>query len=113
MECSEAGRKGGQSRSAKKLAAVRRNIEVARRAQSQNEIRRLVAEAEAHVAEVGPGADPVAERFLRDGKIVLAHLAKPLAEQKRIDDLVEKCRPSFDDYYRPPLLIATPKVEKQ
>jgi hypothetical protein len=36
MECSEAGRKGGKSRSEKKIAAVRKNVAKARRKMAEN-----------------------------------------------------------------------------
>jgi len=43
MDCSEAGRKGGSSRSARKRAASARNLEAAR------ELRRMIPEIKAHV----------------------------------------------------------------
>jgi hypothetical protein len=58
-----AGRKGGKSRSEKKLAAARRN------GFQRVYLEKMITETEQHIREVGK--DPVAEKWLRDAQVVL------------------------------------------
>ena len=72
MDCSEAGRKGGASRSEKKRAASARNLAVAR------ELRRTIPEAKAHVEKCAAQGvkDKVADQWLVDAEKVLTNIEK-------------------------------------
>jgi hypothetical protein len=85
MDCSEAGKKGGQSRSAKKVAASARNLELARR------IRAQVPETEAHIAAMKENGvtDLTAERWLKDARWLLEH-PTPTSERKTVVLVAQK-----------------------
>lgn len=72
MDCSEAGRKGGTSRSEKKRAASARNLAVAR------ELRRTIPEVKAHVEKCAAQVvnDKIAEQWLVDAEKVLTNIEK-------------------------------------
>jgi hypothetical protein len=73
MDCSEAGRRGGQSRSAAKRAASARNLELAR------QLRALMSETEAQVAEARAKGvtDTNATQWLEDARINIKNLETP------------------------------------
>ena len=73
MDCAEAGKKGGQSRSAKKRAASARNLEVARR------LRAEMSETETYVADLSAKGftNLKMNRWLDDARFLITKLETP------------------------------------
>jgi hypothetical protein len=80
MDTREAGKKGGQSRSAAKRAASARNLELARKLRAQ------MSETEAQVAEASAKGvtDTNATQWLADARINIKNLETPAYVQKPV-----------------------------
>jgi len=80
MDCSEAGKKGGQSRSERKRAASAQNLARAR------QLRAAMAETEKHIAEARANGvtDLFAERWFADAGQVLERFERVSTSQQPV-----------------------------